>query len=99
MRDLDLQRGQDALPDLLAHAVDVVERAVEAFGPDDAGVARVDQLDGDREARAADLDRARQAVTHAEQAADLAHVRVRGAQAKRGARAPSRTASAGARGR
>ena len=45
--------------------------------------ARVRELDRHRELRVRDLHRAGEAVAHAEQPADLAHVDIRGAQAER----------------
>ena len=75
-RNLDLERREDLRADLVAHRMHVVQRAREALGPDDAGVARVDQFDRDGDSPARDLDGAGQAVAHAEQAADLEHVRL-----------------------
>ena len=82
-RDPDLERREDLGTDLLAHRVHIVDAAGKAIGPDDAAVRGIDQLDGDDELLVRDLDRARQAVAHAQQPADLAEIGLRGTQAER----------------
>jgi hypothetical protein len=95
-RDLDLERGEDLRANLVADLVHVVERPGMAFRPHDARVARVGELGVDRELRAGEFHRARQAVAHAEQPADLAHVGLAGAQPeRRAARGDEQPAQAG----
>ena len=44
-RDLDLERGEHARADLGADSMHVVDASRKAVGPDDAAIARVDELD------------------------------------------------------
>ena len=82
-RNADLERHEYLRADLLAHRVHVVDPPREAIGPDDCAVGRVHELDDDDEPVGRRLDRARQAVAHAQQTADVAEVGVGCAQAKR----------------
>ena len=65
------------------YRVDVVERAGVPVRPDDATVARVHQFDVDLEPRSGDLHVALQAVAHAQESTDLAHVGGRRVHAER----------------
>ena len=57
--------------------MDVVDITGVAFSPDNLARARVNQLGGDAELPAADLDTAAQAVANAQQSADFAQIDIR----------------------
>jgi hypothetical protein len=72
--ELDRQRLDDLVHDLVLCGEDVVQLAVEAVGPQMAAALGVDQLGGDAHAVAGLADRAFQHEAHAELAADLLHL-------------------------
>jgi hypothetical protein len=82
-RNADFERSDHAANDALAHVVDVVDRDVIGFRPDDLAPARFRKLDEDAKCTAGHFQMAGQAVPHAERAADFAHVADRAAKTER----------------
>ena len=72
--DRRLQRPCNPLGDLVLQVKDVLERAINAIGPDVRAAGRIDQLHGDAQAVSRLLHAAFQHVAHAELATDLLHV-------------------------
>ena len=69
--DLAGDRGDDPVADLVEHEEGVVERVVEDLGPDDAGGARLGELDRDGEPLALALQRAADDIVDVEHPAGL----------------------------
>ena len=71
---LDLERSNDLLRQLVLHREDIRELAIKAVGPDVRAARGIDELAGNAHPVARLADAAFQHVTHAEVAADLLHV-------------------------
>ena len=73
-RNLEFERREHSRADVRADAMHIIYRRSKAIRPDDARVARVHELDRDRQLPADQFHRACQQVRHAEQSADVACV-------------------------